>query len=64
MVRAIIGLSSVIPMKIVGEGVEKKHQVRFLEALGCHFVQGYLFSRPLSADQFIQFLSNYQASQH
>ncbi|MES2823018.1 MAG: EAL domain-containing protein [Pseudomonadota bacterium] len=60
MVRAIIGLSNVIPMKIVGEGVETEHQLQFLKSLGCHFAQGYFFSRPLAADQFVQFLSNYQ----
>jgi EAL domain-containing protein (putative c-di-GMP-specific phosphodiesterase class I) len=60
MVRAIIGLSKVIPMKIVGEGIETENQRDFLKLLGCHFAQGYYFSRPLPVDKFILFLDGWQ----
>lgn len=52
MVKAIIGLSKIIPMEIVGEGIEEDYQRAFLHSHGCDLGQGYLYSRPLPADQF------------
>lgn len=58
MVNAIIGLSKIIPMKIVGEGIEEESQRNFLASRGCDLGQGYLFSRPLPQDKFIELLRN------
>ena len=56
MVNAIIGLRNIIPMKIVGEGIEELSQRDFLADRGCDMGQGYLFSRPLPQDKFLAFL--------
>ncbi len=56
MVNAIIGLSKIIPMKIVGEGIENESQRDFLASRGCNLGQGYLFSRPLSQEKFLALL--------
>ncbi|MDO8342766.1 MAG: EAL domain-containing protein [Cellvibrio sp.] len=56
MVNAIIGLSKIIPMKIVGEGIEDENQRDFLSSRGCDLGQGYLFSRPMPQEKFIAFL--------
>jgi EAL domain-containing protein (putative c-di-GMP-specific phosphodiesterase class I) len=37
--------------------VESDEQFRVLRDLGCHQIQGYLFSRPLTAGQFTLFLA-------
>jgi EAL domain-containing protein (putative c-di-GMP-specific phosphodiesterase class I) len=58
MVNAIIGLSKIIPMKIVGEGIEKESQRDFLASRGCDKGQGYLFSRPLPQEKFLELLRN------
>lgn len=58
MVRAILGLSKIIPMQVVAEGVETEHQYLFLKNLGCHLSQGYLFSRPLKFSNFMDFLKS------
>ncbi len=59
MVKAIIGLSKIIPMQIVGEGVEDTNQQHFLQTHGCDFGQGYLFSRPLPQQKLLVFLNEY-----
>jgi EAL domain-containing protein (putative c-di-GMP-specific phosphodiesterase class I) len=42
-------------MKTVAEGVETGQQLDILSALGCDYIQGYFFSRPLPAADFIQY---------
>jgi EAL domain-containing protein (putative c-di-GMP-specific phosphodiesterase class I) len=38
-------------IEVVAEGVENKEQLDHLLRLGCHYGQGYLFSRPVSASE-------------
>lgn len=49
IVRAIIVMGRTLGKKVIAEGVETPEQLRLLEQLGCHEVQGYLFSRPIDA---------------
>lgn len=53
MVKAIIGLNQILPMKVVAEGVETDAQEAFLRERGCGLVQGYRYAKPLPADQLI-----------
>lgn len=48
----IIAMARNLKLKVVAEGVETPEQLAFLARQGCHAYQGYLFSRPLPADQF------------
>ncbi len=51
IVQAIIAMSRSLRLDVTAEGVETKHQLSMLRALGCNFVQGYLLGRPRSARQ-------------
>lgn len=51
IVRAIIDLATSLKMTVVAEGVDTEAQRRFLLSLGCHELQGYLFSRPVPAEE-------------
>ena len=53
---AIIGLARGLRLNVVAEGVETEAQREFLVQQGCHAFQGFLFSRPLPADEFTQLL--------
>ena len=48
--RTIISLAKGLGLDVVAEGVETESQLIQLRNLGCHFGQGYFFSRPLSAE--------------
>ena len=50
IVRAVVGLSETFGMAVVAEGVETREQAERLALEGCTQLQGYLFSRPLPAD--------------
>lgn len=44
-------------LEIVSEGIEDKDQYEAIEALGISYIQGYYFSKPLPANEFIPFVS-------
>jgi len=51
IVRAIVSLAQNLGMEVTAEGVETKDQADTLQSLNCTSAQGYLFSRPVPADQ-------------
>ncbi|UCV15629.1 EAL domain-containing protein [Quatrionicoccus australiensis] len=54
--RTIITMGLGLDMDVIAEGVENEEQLAFLDFHGCHAFQGYLFSRPLPAEQFAEYL--------
>jgi diguanylate cyclase (GGDEF)-like protein/PAS domain S-box-containing protein len=56
IVRAIITLGHALDMTVVAEGVETREQLEYLSSLGCDVVQGFLFSKSLSTDDFGELL--------
>jgi diguanylate cyclase (GGDEF)-like protein/PAS domain S-box-containing protein len=57
IVTAIVTLAHSLRLSVVAEGVESQEQLDFLLALHCDEIQGYLFSRPLSASDATQRLA-------
>lgn len=55
--RTIIAMAHNLQLEVVGEGVETVEQLDFLRRHDCEEVQGYFFSRPLPAEEFITFIS-------
>jgi diguanylate cyclase (GGDEF)-like protein len=59
ILASIIRLGHDLNLTITAEGVETTEQQRWLQASGCHQLQGYLFSRPLPAGQMSQFIADH-----
>lgn len=57
-VRAVLSFAHELNMAIVAQGVEQVEQVKLLESLGCHLMQGYVFTQPLRNVQFLDWLDN------
>ncbi|KAA6465414.1 EAL domain-containing protein [Acidobacteria bacterium AB60] len=58
--KAIVSLSQAMDVSLLAEGVETEEQRSFLDRLGCHSYQGYLFSPPVDPEMFRQWLPGNQ----
>ncbi len=54
IINAIIKMAQGLNIKTIAEGVETKEQLQALHSLGCDYIQGYYFGRPLPADEFVK----------
>jgi diguanylate cyclase (GGDEF)-like protein/PAS domain S-box-containing protein len=58
LVEAIVAMSKSLGLVTVAEGIETTEQLHALSRFGCAFGQGYLFSKPVSADEIDELLLN------
>ncbi|MDH3629154.1 MAG: EAL domain-containing protein [Acidobacteriota bacterium] len=56
IVRAIVELAGQLGMGVIAEGVETHEQARLLDLMGCKYCQGFLYSKPVEADQASELL--------
>jgi EAL domain-containing protein (putative c-di-GMP-specific phosphodiesterase class I) len=56
--QALVAMSRALGIKVTAEGVETTAQHQFLKAVGCHYLQGYLFSPPTSPDAIDRMLAD------
>jgi EAL domain-containing protein (putative c-di-GMP-specific phosphodiesterase class I) len=55
--RTIVALGHSMGLTVIAEGVETLEQRDFLAANGCNHYQGYLFGRPVAAEEFEKLLN-------
>ena len=55
--EAIIVMAHKLGLKVIAEGVETEEQRELLIGAGCDYAQGYLFARPMPADDFEKILA-------
>ena len=61
IVRSTIDLGHTLGLSVTAEGVESEAIKALLKSYGCDTAQGYLYSKPLPADEFIQWVNTYLA---
>ncbi|MFG6416731.1 putative bifunctional diguanylate cyclase/phosphodiesterase [Roseateles sp. DC23W] len=57
VVTAIIALARALELRVIAEGVETPRQMEVLHRLGCSLMQGFLFSKPLPADELERWIT-------
>ena len=56
IVASIVELANRLNIKVISEYVETEEHWNKLKELGCDWYQGYLFSKPISLDEFIEYI--------
>jgi len=61
IVRWVVRLARELGLRAVAEGVETAEQLAFLSSIGCTEAQGFYYSRPVPADEFVALLGTFPA---
>ena len=56
ILASVVNMAKVLEMPVIAEGVEKESQVRFLKNIGCEYVQGYYYAKPMPAEEYEKML--------
>lgn len=62
ILNSIVKMAHWLNMPIIAEGVETKEQSNFLRSIGCDYIQGFLYSKPLAEEDFYKLLKEGQFS--
>lgn len=57
ILSAVVRMAKWLKVPVIAEGVETLKQADFLQSIGCSYIQGYLYSRPLPEDQYIDLIA-------
>ncbi|MCI1931940.1 MAG: EAL domain-containing protein [Clostridia bacterium] len=58
IIAAIIRMAKWLKIPVIAEGVETKEQADFLSQIGCEYVQGYYFAKPMPIEKYEELISN------
>ena len=61
LIQALTGIGDILDKTVIAVGVERTRQEEVLTEIGCHFAQGYLYGKPMSADYFGKAYSQLEA---
>lgn len=56
LVKVIIQMAKTLGIAVVAEGVETREQMLFLKNIGCEYIQGFYFAKPMPRDEFLAFI--------
>lgn len=58
ILSSIVRMAKWLGMPVIAEGVEHVEQADFLKSIGCDYIQGYLYSKPLPEEQYLEILDS------
>ena len=58
IIRMILAMAKELNMEVVAEGVETVEQAEKLKQYGCSYIQGYLYAKPMPAEEYPEFVKN------
>lgn len=58
ILAAVIQMAKALDMPVIAEGVEEKKQVQMLKRLGCNYIQGYYFAKPMPQEDYERLARN------
>lgn len=61
IVQLIIDIAHTFDLRVIAEGVEDKKTLALLKELGCDYIQGFLFSRPIPHEDYLNWLKDNKA---
>ena len=64
IVEAVVRLGQSLNISVIAEGVETVEQQNFLKSLGCHAAQGFLYGRPMPAQDFVLWIERWENEHH
>ena len=56
IVESVVRMAKWLGMEVIAEGVEDREQADFLKSIGCHYIQGYYYARPMLTEDYEQLL--------
>jgi len=59
IVKAIVVMAKSMDLNLIAEGVETTQHLDYLSGFGCHYYQGYYFSKPLTAKKIVEYVKNH-----
>lgn len=57
ILSSIVRMAKWLRLPVIAEGVETIKQADFLRSIGCNYIQGYLYSKPIPEEEFVKVLS-------
>ena len=63
ILTSVIRMANWIQLPVIAEGVETKEQADYLKSVGCFYLQGYYYAKPMPAEEFKKFMQNIPVEQ-
>lgn len=61
IINAVVQMAKWLDTPVIAEGVEKIEQADYMKSIGCTYIQGYLYSKPLSAEDFSKKIEEFES---
>ena len=60
ILASVVRMAKWLNMPVVAEGVDKKEQVDFLRGVGCDYIQGFYYAKPMPAEEYEKLIASQQ----